>query len=60
MDVLGVEDVAELLFGEAVELGVVGIELGADAGAAVLVPLERREGNAAPLTPTLSRRGRGS
>ena len=40
---LGVEDVAELFFGEAVELGIVGVELGTENGAAVFVPLERWE-----------------
>ena len=29
VDVLGVEDVAEFFFGEAIELGAVGVELGA-------------------------------
>ena len=49
-EVFGVQDVAELLAGKAVETGVIGVELGADAGAAVFVPAEGREG-VLPLEP---------
>ena len=40
----GVEDVAQLLAGEAVQAGVVGVQFGAQVGAAFFVPGEGREG----------------
>jgi len=43
VDVFGIEDVAELFLGEAIELGVIGVKLGTENGAALLVPLEWRE-----------------
>lgn len=42
MDVGGVEDVTQFVAGQAVESGVVGVEFGAQAGAAVGVPGEGR------------------
>ena len=48
-EVCRVEDVAQLLAGEAVEPGVIGVQLGAQNGAAVFVPAEGGEGDA--LTP---------
>jgi hypothetical protein len=39
--VLGIQDVAQLVAGEAIELGIVGVELGALHRPAVFVPLER-------------------
>lgn len=38
----GVEDVTQLLAGEAVEAGVVRIQFGAEQGTALVIPLERR------------------
>ena len=38
----GVEDVAQLVAGQAVGAGVEGVEIGAQVGAAVLVPRKRR------------------
>ena len=40
VDVGGVEDVAEFVAGEAVEVGVVGVEFGAEVGTAFWVPDE--------------------
>ena len=40
VDVGGVEDVAEFVAGEAVEVGVVGVEFGAEVGTALWVPDE--------------------
>jgi len=40
VDVGGVEDVAEFVAGEAVEVGVVGVEFGAEVGTTVWVPGE--------------------
>ena len=40
--VFGVEDVAQLVAREAVQMGVIGIEFGANAGAALIIPLEWR------------------
>ena len=45
-EVCRVEDVAQLLAGEAVEPGIVGIEFGAEHGAAGFVPGEGGEGDA--------------
>lgn len=45
-EVGGVEDIAELLAVEPVELGIYSIELGAEVGSTVLVPFEGWEGNA--------------
>jgi len=47
VDVLGVEDVAELVAGQAVELRVVGVELGPKEGSSGLVPLEGGQADAA-------------
>jgi|GEM_PF-3224905 hypothetical protein len=52
-----VEDVAQLLARQAVELGVIGVQFSAEDGAAFLVPGERREGEA--LTQCCGRGGRG-
>src|SRR5579884_141122 len=41
-----IEDIPQLLAVQAVEPGVIGVEFGAEAGAAVFVPFERRERNA--------------
>jgi hypothetical protein len=51
VDVGGVEDVAELVAGEALEAGVGGVDLGAQMGAALLVPGEGRAGEAEILGP---------
>ena len=48
-DVLGIKYVAEFFFGEAVEFGEKRVEFGAEAGAALLVPLERWKGAGAPV-----------
>ena len=42
MDVGGVEDVAQFVAGQAVELGVVGVEFGAQQGTALGIPREGR------------------
>ena len=43
VDVLGVEDVAQLVACQPIEPSVVGVKLGAEDGAAILVPLGRRK-----------------
>ena len=40
VDFFGVENIAEFIAGETVETGVVGIEFGAELGAADFIPAE--------------------